>query len=319
MPRPNLPTRTEDAWEGAFLMNPPRPVHAVACAGGRVVAGGHELYLMRAGTDRLAARKLPESMTGPALAVAAEPHAPWRIALAPQSGGLHIFEAEGDVIELRRDPPNTEACATHLAWEPSGLHARWDDGSFSRIRSVGDQDYVVSVVVSLSIDALASDGRGSVVALSIDPLTVFRFRGGDVCDSTFFSMDLPEGAPVWLAAAADQVAFSVGGYGTYRSDASGLGLCEAHEGGGAIAFQGTRANAALLGAMTVGALCSVVRMELDGSARRVFELEATGCPPAQMCALAWDEPRLTLWAASPEVGLMRHTPRAARKQRRPLS
>jgi hypothetical protein len=196
MTRAKLPSRVEDAWERGLTMRPPRPVCAVSCAGGRVVAGGRELYLIRAGTDAVLARKLPDDVLGTTLAVVSEPRPPWRIALAPDDGRVLVFEPQGgDVTSIERDPPHGDARATHLAWERGALHARWDDGAISRIR----------------------------------------------------------------------------------------------------------------------------RIEADGNARRICELTAVGGPAAEMRALAWDESRSTLWGASPEAGLVRHTPRAARKQRRSMS
>lgn len=303
-------------------MRPPRSVHAVTCASGRVIATGtDELYLIRSGTDSLLARKLPPEAPGPLLAIASERRAPWRIAVAPADGGLVILAnaPDGEMVLIERDPPNGSACATHLAWDKDHLHVRWDDGAFSRIRSEGDRDIVSTASGIDLIDLLASDGQGSLAMMSLDPLRLYRKNGDATFDSVELALDLPDDPTVYLAVAGSSVAVSIKGVGTYRDDGDGLVLCDAHLGGGAIAFQGASKRPALFGAMLVGDLACIVRMPPTGESHRICEIEARGLPPAEMIALAWDESRTTLWAASPNAGLVRHAPRASRGKRQALS
>jgi hypothetical protein len=323
MTRTKLPSRTADAWEGGFLMRPPRSVHAVSCASGRVIATGtDEFYLIRAGTDSLLARKLPPGVPGPLLAIAAERRPPWRIAVAPVGGGVVIFEQarEGEtVVHIEREPPRGDVCATHLTWDNDHLHARWDDGAFSRINSHGDQ-YVISLANGLDfIDMLASDGKGSLAMLSLYPLRLYRKKDDDTINVVQIDFDLPDDPTVYLAVAGQSVAVSVKGVGTFRDDGAGFESCDAHLGGGAIAFQGASTRAALFGAMVVDDVACIVRMAPTGESQRICEIEARGLPPAEMVALAWDESRTSLWGASPNAGLVRHTPRASRGKRRALS
>ena len=84
---------------------------------------------------------------------------------------------------------------------------------------------------------------------------------------------------------------------------------------GPIAFQGERI---LFAAYNVEGQVNLLRFVRGGGVTRIARFgldDAREGTPATVTGLAWDEERRALWAASPELGLLRLTePKAAKKK-----
>jgi hypothetical protein len=307
MARPPLPTDPRDTWSPTFWKTPSQYVGALSSGGGRIVAGGEQLYLLRAGNQNLAVRDLGADM-GPILAVAVEPRPPWRIAVAHELGGVHILV--GDAwIKIRRAKPADTTLATHVAWgtNPTALCVRWEDGEFARFS--GNRLQTLDSFESLDpVDGLAADDRGVVALVRLEgPTPIAGTLRGNKFDFRLLPIECDEPRDVHVAVAGDAIAVALDDSGAWlsRSQDEAFAACAPLATACTIAFEGTATDAALFGAVTFSSTRSFVRVDASGAAVRVADIEAEGSDePANVSALAWDASRKTLWAASTTVGLI---------------
>jgi hypothetical protein len=311
MARPSLPTHPRNTWSPLFWKTPSTYLQTLSCRSGRVVAGGEDIYLLRPGQQSLHVIPYGREM-GEIYAVAVEPRPPWRIAIAHELGGVRVV-TDGDVhAEIRRNAPDGDIVATHLAWgaNPNALYVRWDDGEFVRCRGDDLQTYE-GFNQSDPIDALAADDRG-VVALvaAVQSLNPYAgtFREGEAFELRELLMDV-NASPfsVQVAVAGDSIAVTLDSLGAYvsRSPREPLARCASLENACAVAFEDASTGAPLYAAVSLSSTRSLVRVEASGATVRVVDIEAEGSQePADVSALAWDASRRTLWAASKAVGLV---------------
>jgi hypothetical protein len=339
MPAPRLPTRNSDAWECGFLFDSAQDVRSVSCRGGLVVAGGSELHLVRPGAQRMASRARPLDI-GPIRAVAAEPRAPFRYAVAGDDLVAVFFrnEAGDQVMRLRCTPhdggstpgPNSPS-ATHLAWGRDGaasaLYILWSDGAVVRMK----QDMSGVDTTDLPpMDAIAADDAGVLAMLSLAAPCAYVTDDGENLDLRAIAREIvPEGdrerspaslrtarerSATYLAVAGGAVAFAVGQGGVFVSRAPERPFvpCEPLATAGPIAFEGPSSDAALFGAAHQPAFSSIVRVDLDGIALRIADFGTEAGPAPELTGLAWDASRQMVWGASPQMGLVTCTAPSAK-------
>lgn len=309
--KPRLPNRAEDAWAGAPFVDPPQSLCDVSGAGGLVFAGGAGLLMLRPGAERWQSRA-PEDL-GAVIAVAAEQGPPWRYAVS-SSGGVTVYGLPDDQkLTLRASVP--EIHATHLAWAVFGedrvLYLRWNDGSVGRVRD--DLQTVENLDVD-PMDAIASDVNGALAMVAVccgaeDAHALvshdgIRFEERPVTATVADAQPEPR---VYLAVAGEAVAYSAEGFGTHvsRGIDDDFVPYEALSHGGPVAFHGSRADAAVFGMSWSKLLCAIERVDAEGEARRIVEMEAVGGDAPKLAGLQWDQSRRVLWAVSLQMGLFR--------------
>jgi hypothetical protein len=162
-----------------------------------------------------------------------------------------------------------------------------------------------------SAAAITSDAKGMVAMIAGvgDEMEVYVSSDGEHFTPRYMTVipDDEDGLPMYLAVAGDAVAYSMGdGWGTFVSwEAEGDFQMCAELRGGPIAFQTGSGGVALFGAYSDEEGGAIVRVTREGVATRIAELEARGeDAPLGISALAWDESRRRLWAASPQAGLL---------------
>lgn len=324
MSKPRLPTHAGDAWECSFLFDAARDVRALSCRGGMVLAGGEEMYLLRPGAQKMASRAPPLDI-GPIRAVAAEPRAPWRYAVASEElvAVFYRNNAGDQILRLRCNPPGP--AATHLAWGRSGgvstLYVRWDDGAILRVAPDMSGGEALDFP---PMDAIAADQAGVLALVSFDadePLAYFT-RDGEALQFRPLPRDLvvePD-QRVHLAVADEAVAFAIadGGVFVSRAHATPFVLSEPLAKAGPIEFAGASSDAALFGATNGAEGISLLRVDAAGDAVLIAELGADNGPPPALVALGWDASRRVLWGASPQVGIVSCTAPSAKGAKKPL-
>jgi hypothetical protein len=324
----------DELWVVDFAVTPAagaRGPRFVSAAGGLVVAVGESLHMLRPGSQRLRSRPLPADLE--VVAVAAEPWSPYRLAIAsPESVAIYSGHRphEPSMNAVSVDP---EHSATHLAWTRSQgktvLDLRLRTGELMQLNL---DDLTTATFGDLRVQAIASDATGTLALLDLAPV-----EPNNVGDVRFLGVDGVEGNARWidcgsldnddgvtwtihLALCGKAVAYAVdpSDHDAYSGDAnvsweededdghsfkSGPGVFQ-----GPIAFQNERV---IFCAYNVEGRVSVLRWERDGSFTRIARfgmhddfVEGT---PATVTALAWDEERRVLWAASPELGLIKLT------------
>jgi hypothetical protein len=312
MSNPRLPDRAEECWEGGFVLDPPQPVLGVSGAGGLVIAGGDAILMLRPGTQNWKQRAPPDDL-GPIVAVAAEQKPPWRYAVA-SVGGITLFGLPKDqMLTLRASEPDAEV--THMTWAACGkdnvLYLRWSDGSVGRVRL--DLGTIEHLEV-LPMDAIASDVNGVLAMVAIrggaaDAHALFTRDGKQLEERPATAMpggDGPE-AHVHLAVADAAIAYGIDGRGTHLSRGvdEDFTPCEGLMAGGPLAFHGSTADAALFGACWSKAMCAIQLVDSKNVVRRIAEIGSEGNDAPRVSSLLWDRSRHALWAASPQLGLMR--------------
>lgn len=317
---PSLLRRRDDAWEGRFVLVPPRPVRSVSAASGLVVAGGDALYMLRPGAERLRARELPPDLG--LLVVAAEPWAPFRYAVAAR-GRIAVFsgaEPDEPLVEIELTDPRRDA--THLAWtrhegEPA-LFVRSRNGAIARLRL--DRNAFEDLDCP-PMEAVASDASGALAMLSLAPdeeaAWVSKPDGSWELRplTTIPVADEGDDAGLHLVIAGPAVAYSADGIGTYVSWEREADFDRCGDlFWGPVAFQD---EGALFSAYSVETTMTITRFTRQGDVTRIAEIEAGGeeAEPT-ITAVAWDAPRRTLWAASPEAGLLACTEPVAKGGKR---
>lgn len=323
MAKARLPSKPQDTWEGGFVFDPVREVRSVDARNGLVVAGGSELYLMRPGEEHIKHREPPLDI-GPVHVAAAEPRGARRYAFAAQEMLALFLRVRGEDQILRLRPAAPAAVATHLAWAGTqgtcALHVRWEDGEVARLKpDLSD----IEMLDLPEMDALAADDAGvlAMVSLAPEPL-VFVTRDGETLHFRSLGEDVTEGdGPVHLAVAGAAVAVSLasGVVLVSRGEDDPFAPCDALDGAGPLAFEGTSSDAALFGAICQGSEGCIVRAEKTGAAMRIAELGSDDGPDLEIVSLAWDASRSRLWGASPQAGLLMSTAPSAKRGKKILS
>jgi hypothetical protein len=329
---PPLPTRREDCWIGGFVLDPSRPVHDVCAAGGLVVTGGTGLAMMRPGAQNVLSRDLPPGIV--VRSVAVEPWTPRRFAIAAR-GRLTVFEGQAPdapSIEVKFDDPTFEA--THLAWTQqdgrSAIYCRGGDGAVGRLWL---DDGTLETIDAPPMDAIASDARGGMAMLSMgggdaDAADVWTSRDGKLWETrtlTFILDATPrEHARVHLAVCGEAIAYSVGSpdgaWGTlvsWDSRQDTFDLCEVVS-GGPVAFQ---SESSLFATYNDDCGASILRVPRGRPVERIAQIggeEDDLAVAPRIEALAWDESRRALWAAS-HAGLLRSSEPGGKPGHRVLS
>jgi hypothetical protein len=322
MRKPQLAHREEDVWTGGPVLDPPRLLRDVNGAGGHVIAGGDVLLGLRPGAENVGIRPDNDDLLGTLIAVAAEQGPPWRFAVASAGGITLLGLPNGQKLTLTAE--GEESDVTHMAWANLGkekvLYIRWAGGTVGRLRL--DLGTIEELHV-MPMDAIASDRNGSLVMIAARcdakdahalwtpdglrleerPVAV-TFDGGD-----------PD-VRVHLAVADTAIAYAVDGKGTHvsRGIDEDFVPCEGLT-GGALAFQGTTADAAIFGVSWNKIVCGIDRVDAKGAAQRIIEMGSDQADAPSIVAIQWDQSRHALWGASPEVGLLRSNEPKAKKKR----
>jgi hypothetical protein len=313
MGKPQLARREEDVWSGGVVLDPPRLLRDVNGAGGHVVAGGDVLYGLRPGAENVGMRPELDDLLGTLVAVAAEQGPPWRFAVA-SAGGITVMGLPHDQkLTLTSDGPENRV--THMAWanfrKERVLYVRWAGGTVGRLRL--DLGTIEELHV-LPMDAIASDRNGALAMVAArcgarDAHALWTLDGIQLEERdltvTFEGHD-PE-ARVHLAVAGAAIAYAAEGKGTHvsRGIDEDFVPCEGLAQGGAVAFQGTSADAALFGVSWNKLACGIDRVDAKGAAQRIIEVGSDKADAPRIVAIQWDESRHALWGASPEIGLVR--------------
>lgn len=317
MSKPKLPSRSSEIWEGGFVLEQPRDVKGIHAAGGMVIAGGADLYLLRPGDEHWKMRPPLDDM-GAVYAVAAEPRGARRyVVVSDQMLTLFFKNKQGDQI-LRLRPQGPAGTVTHLAWGgvkgPCALYVLHDDGSLLRLKPD------LSDVENLDIEemsALACDDSGVVAMMGRNDGEgrVFVTRDGVAMTVRPINEEIDEGATVDLAVADTAVALVIdqkrvlvsrGVDDPFRH----VEAFDAPEGKGwktgPIVFQGASSDSALLCARWESDLVRVVRVDASGAAISIIEMGGSEeLDPPEVTSLSWDASRQTLWGASPNVGIFK--------------
>jgi hypothetical protein len=112
---------------------------------------------------------------------------------------------------------------------------------------------------------------------------------------------------VHIAVADTAIAYAADGKGTHvsRGIDDDFVPCEGLAVGGALAFQGSSADAALFGVSWNKLVCGIDRVDAKGAAQRIIEMGSDTSDAPPIVAIQWDQSRHALWGASPEIGLLR--------------
>jgi hypothetical protein len=321
----------DDFWEASFVFSPPTPVRVVSAAAGLVIAAGDALHMLRPGDPRLRSRPLPPEH--PVAAVAAEPWSPFRLAIASR-GHLGIYtgqQPDESIIEAQFASPEVDA--THLAWARHNgetmLYFRQANGEVGRLRPEAE---AVEAIACANMAAIAADASGSMAMISIlppDEAEVSITPDGKTWDERCMVIipvdgdgDGEEGDPdekedegmhVHLAISGSAVAYSIADWGAYvswkKNTDDETKDFESPPGvfWGPIALQGDQG---IFAAYNVEGQVRILHHIRNGGATRIARFgvgEDWEGVPATVTGLAWDEERRVLWAASPELGLIKLT------------
>ncbi len=308
---PPLPSDPREVWQGGFL-TPSQPVSAVSAGAGLIVGGGSSLFMVRPAGEQILSRPLPPAI-GPIVAVAAEPWAPHRFAIAAR-GRISIFEGERpEEPVLEASMSNSAVDATHLAWvREKGEVALYFRTRGKNLGRIWVDRPAQEFLEAPPLNAVASDasGRLAMICDGSNYMEVMLAKadgsGFDVREPTMiFDDDADPDVHVYLAVHGDSVAYSVKEWGSGVSWSPDQRDFEPTTSlyGGPIAFQDAET---LFGAYCVDTNGSIFRETRDGRITRVADIEAEGGDDAQVniLSLAWDPSRRVLWGASPECGLL---------------
>jgi hypothetical protein len=144
------------------------------------------------------------------------------------------------------------------------------------------------------------------VYLMVDPKSGRYFRRSVEAPATM--------SDVRLAVAGEAIAVSLefGEVWLTRGGEEPFLKVEGLLGGGPVAFQGTRRDAALFGAAREDGVDAIVRVDAEGRADRIAEIDTPADEPPVLRRFAWDETRKTLWTAAGRAGLLCSTAPGAR-------
>jgi hypothetical protein len=318
----------DDFWTVSFVLDPPAPVHHVSAAGGLMIAAGASLHMLRPGSNRLRSRELPPDLE--ILAIAAEPWSPYRLAISsPKSVGIYTGHRPHEPV-FTIDLAGEERSVTHLAWSrhdgKTVLYLRQRKGEVLQINL---DDTTTGTLTGPVVEAIAGDAKGVLAMINLSPV-----EPANVGDAWI----LPVGAKEWtmrwvdcgsgddgttwtvhLAVCGAAMAYSIVPADPIEYCASALVSWEEEKDEhhsfdmapgvfqGPIAFQNERV---IFGAYNVEGQVNVLRWVRNGSFTRIARFglddEWKGTE-ATVTGIAWDEERRALWAASPELGLIKLT------------
>jgi len=315
MALPPLPANKADTWEIGPAFDNEGSIMSVSASAGRVLVGGSELRRMRAGDQGWQKREVPARI-GVVWKVAQEPRAPWRQAVASESGVAIFLGKEGDGRIAHIRPVAEHVYVTNLAWGRAGqksvLFVLWDNGEVVRlVPEEGKQETLALPPMA----ALAADGSGSVAMLAWEELRVyvtdgsprFLFRRIDFTQDWYETLPDPIEDPMHLAVAGKAVALSIGWTGawvTRQLETMPFEKSEPLALAGALAFEGSSPDAALFGAVNDEAKTSVVRVDASGAAVRVGDLLVDQGRTYPFDEMAWDSTRRRLFAVHRQAGLV---------------
>ncbi len=317
-------------WDWSPALTPATPVRVVSAAGGLVVAAGDALHMLRPGSQRFRSRDLGADLG--VIAVAAEPWSPFRLAIAsPMHLGVYSGHQPHDP-EVDVTLPGSAYDATHLAWVRHDgetlLYYRQRSGDVSRLRFEGATE---SITVPKT-QAVAADEAGNLALITLvpsDDAAVWSLPAGGKEWDIRGMVSVPVGEDddetaafeVHLAAHGTAVAFSMDDCGAEVSwkeheDETKHFVSPPAVFQGPIAFQ---SDQAIFAAYNVDGQARILRYVRSGGVTRIARFgvgEDWQGVPATVTGLAWDAERRVLWAASPELGLLKLTePRAPAKPR----
>jgi hypothetical protein len=295
-------------------------VRAVSAASGLVVAAGAELHQLRPGSKRLRSVALPKG-PGDVVSVLAEPWSPFRLAIAWSTRvGIFTGHQPHDAV-LAIDLKDRAHRATHLAWirhlGASMFYVRQRSGEVAQINL---EKATVGALQLPKAFAIASDAKGAFGALVASEendglLNLQVLPAGEMAwdvygmDFTEHPEDDEEVGRLHFALFGPAVAIGADGYSaelSWKPEEEGwrdLSIPPAvfH---GPLAF---RSDKEIFAAYNIEGQVNV-RRHLRGQgvtriARYGLDDQWQGTE-ATVTSIAWDEERRTLWAASPELGLM---------------
>ncbi len=318
----------DDPWDVNLVFDPPSPVRVVSAASGLVVAAGRSLHMLRPGSQRIRSRDLPPD--DEVTAVAAEPWSPYRFAIASPSS-VSVFTGHRPyepIMSLGVQGP--EVRATHLAWMrhdgETMLYMRRASGEIMRLRLEQGSTEVIQCPTAA---AVAADEGGVLALAALVPAEdanvgeVWVLPAGETTwDPRWVDFTLTEDLRDWhvyLAVHGGAVAFSTGNLGDDTVGSSEVSWEKPEEGDsnfesppsvfqGPIALQDDRV---IFAAYNVEGQVRILRHVRKGGVTRIARFgvgdDWVSGTDATVTGLAWDSERRALWAASPELGLIKLT------------
>ena len=322
-PAENVPDIGENVpdtfWVSRVVV--PEPVRAVSAANGLVVAAGASLHQLRPGSKRVRTSALPAGH-GDVVAILAEPWSPFRLAVA-WSTNVGVFtghQPHDPVVSVSIE--HRKNGATHLAWMrlrgENMLYVRQKSGEVQQVNL--DTGAMGTLQLSKAY-AVASDAKGVLGALV----------KSEENDGLMNLQVLPPGEMAWDVYGLD--------YSEHDEDDPEQGRLHLAVHGPAVAISGETSfvslswepgeeegwrDFALIPAVFMGPVTfrsdkeifAAYNVEGQVNLRRhvrgqgVTRIARYGLDDkwegteATVTSIAWDQERHTLWAASPELGLM---------------
>jgi len=312
MKAPKLPSSLSDVWPGGFAVPNPCWIRSVAAAGGTVLAGGEQIYLLRPGATRFASRPLPTGV-GDAVAVGVDPRCRGRMAVAC-AYGLVLFEGKNLAVARTLDRASEFA---EVAWGPatgkrgSDLYILNTVGTVLRL-SPGAPGF--EQLDLPPVRAMTCDEKGQLTYACFDEddwsldVHVHTESGLEITHV----LEAPAAMSyVYLARAGEALAvgFEDGGVWLTRRVTEPRLSCVESLSGGPVAFQGPDAAGALFGLKIEEKVRGLIRVDANGAAARIGELEMPETEKLRRGVeqLAWDATRKTLWAAVGRAGVLAST------------
>jgi hypothetical protein len=315
MALPPLPANRADTWDIGTAFESEGSIMSVSAHAGRVLVGGRELRRMRAGDQGWQKRELPARI-GMVWKVAQESRAPFRQAVASESGVAIFLGAEGDGRIAHIRPIAEGVYVTNLAWGRAGqksvLFILWDNGEVVRLVP-GEGKHETLALPPMT--ALAADGAGWVALLAWEEMRVYVTDGGprfwfrriDFTREWYDALPPAIEDPMHLAVAGRAVALSIGWSGawvTRELETMPFEKIEPLAAAGALAFEGSSPDAALFGAVNDEAKTSVVRVDAYGRAVRLGDMLIDHGRAYPFDEIAWDATRRRLFAVHRQAGLV---------------
>jgi hypothetical protein len=349
MARPG--TLRQSAWHGGFVL--PGSEEFVACIAavdGTVVAASSAIYRLRPGETRFQRREPPGS-AGDVFGVAVEPRQPGRVQrfACGFMGALHIYDGQG-VATVDLDDASIELA--RLMWGP-GMNALGSAGGEPDTAPWLYMDFGDKIMCLIPDDSrcgawgevtkpiseaqgMARDDAGGMALARLDEETwdldvwIADVGRKETARREWGSLGLPapdcfQGCELAIAGRAVAVSFDRGGVWVTR-DITQQEFREVEELqpldplkhtflGGAIAFEGSTADAALFCARMVSDdTQAILRLDADGRVQRLADVTRPEGKPGKpgepgeglepIRQMAWDATRRTLWCACGAAGVL---------------
>ncbi len=327
-------------WDVGFALDPPSPVRFVSAASGLVIAAGAALHMLRPGSRRLRSRELPPDVE--ILAIAAEPWSPYRLAIStPTSVGVYTgHRPYAPAMNIAIDAP--EHAATHLAWGRRDgqvlLHLRQRHGE---VVQVNLDDGATGTYPDTLVAAIAGDAKGVLAMINLDPKA-----DANVGDAWILPVGAKQWTMRWVDCATDDapeewrthlvvhgaaMAYSRDPFDSTENMGHAEVSWEPEDEDESLSFESPpgvfmgpialQNERVIFAAYNVEGQVNVLRHVRDGGVTRIARFgldDEWNGTEATVTGLAWDEERSALWAASPELGLIKLTePRPARAKASP--